>query len=624
MNRNSKKGFTIVELIIVIAVIAVLAAVLIPTFSNLIQKANVAADQTLIKNLNTALAMDTDVSKHETMTQALEATKANGFDVEKIVARATDNKIVWDSANDCFAYIEKGKSEPTYIPDTKANPNVADYQLWTIVNNTTLDATYSSYIAGTSVTGAVEATKGVDVGENTGITAVTYKNETTTAQTVTIRTNGGTLEVNAKLDTVYHFNKADKVVITAVALKSYHENGEVVGNIEVADGRVVMESGSKAAAIKVVAEADDITNGNATIAIDTKESNTAVVLPEDVKSAIENKKGDNLLNVKQDNLITDEDILDTMDNFAGGLGTEESPYLIANVKQFSLAYEGHLKLVADIDASSKVVTATENTVLDLNGHEIKSCNRISGSSITVTGSLTLKDSVGGGCIYSETKYAGKYGMVIISVEGGEFTMESGTIKAIASDNPTDDGNFAIGFGGRKEGSKIVINGGRIEAGWYAVAGNGSAGYCVNTELVVNGGELISVADYAIYNPQIGNVTINGGTVMGYAGAISMNRGTLTIKGGTLTSKGTGYTGTWGDGTSGSINAAISLTAKYGDVSLNYVAGKLEAEANAKLVVLNEKNTLTLNDLFYNLVKDNIDFSGYNVTNASGLYTITKA
>ena len=33
-----KKGFTIVELVIVIAVIAVLAAVLIPTFSSLIQK----------------------------------------------------------------------------------------------------------------------------------------------------------------------------------------------------------------------------------------------------------------------------------------------------------------------------------------------------------------------------------------------------------------------------------------------------------------------------------------------------------------------------------------------------------------------------------------------------------
>ncbi len=40
---NKKKGFTIVELVIVIAVIAILAAVLIPTFSNVIAKANESA-----------------------------------------------------------------------------------------------------------------------------------------------------------------------------------------------------------------------------------------------------------------------------------------------------------------------------------------------------------------------------------------------------------------------------------------------------------------------------------------------------------------------------------------------------------------------------------------------------
>ena len=40
MKRSTKKGFTIVELVIVIAIIAILAAVLIPTFVSLIQKAN--------------------------------------------------------------------------------------------------------------------------------------------------------------------------------------------------------------------------------------------------------------------------------------------------------------------------------------------------------------------------------------------------------------------------------------------------------------------------------------------------------------------------------------------------------------------------------------------------------
>ena len=324
MNRNSKKGFTIVELIIVIAVIAVLAAVLIPTFSNLIQKANVAADQTLIKNLNTALAMDTDVSKHETMTQALDATKANGFDVEKIVARATKNRIVWDSVNDCFAYIEEGKTEPTYIPDTKTDAKVEKYQLWTIVDSTTLDATYSSYIAGTSVTGVVTATKGVDVGENTGITAVTYKNETTTAQTVAIRTNGGTLEVNAPLDTVKRYGTVENVTITAVAPQSYHEFGEVVGNLEIKSGRVVVETGASIGALVVdpateTSKVEVASNGGSVAAVvTTTDVGSNVVIPEALKPT-----------------KIDETKKEEMSKFAGGIGTEASPYLIANTTNFN-------------------------------------------------------------------------------------------------------------------------------------------------------------------------------------------------------------------------------------------------------------------------------------------------
>ena len=43
MKRNNKKGFTIVELVIVIAVIAILAGVLIPTFSGIVNKAKLNA-----------------------------------------------------------------------------------------------------------------------------------------------------------------------------------------------------------------------------------------------------------------------------------------------------------------------------------------------------------------------------------------------------------------------------------------------------------------------------------------------------------------------------------------------------------------------------------------------------
>ena len=63
MKKSNKKGFTIVELVIVIAVIAILAAVLIPTFSGLVEKANKNAALQEAKNaLTLALADQKDAS----------------------------------------------------------------------------------------------------------------------------------------------------------------------------------------------------------------------------------------------------------------------------------------------------------------------------------------------------------------------------------------------------------------------------------------------------------------------------------------------------------------------------------------------------------------------------------
>ena len=60
MKMRSKKGFTIVELVIVIAVIAILAAVMIPTFSGIVGKAKESA---AMQEANAAM---TTVFAHET------------------------------------------------------------------------------------------------------------------------------------------------------------------------------------------------------------------------------------------------------------------------------------------------------------------------------------------------------------------------------------------------------------------------------------------------------------------------------------------------------------------------------------------------------------------------------
>lgn len=51
-----RRAFTITELVIVIAVIAILAAILIPTFSNVIESANKSHDEQFVKEINIALS----------------------------------------------------------------------------------------------------------------------------------------------------------------------------------------------------------------------------------------------------------------------------------------------------------------------------------------------------------------------------------------------------------------------------------------------------------------------------------------------------------------------------------------------------------------------------------------
>lgn len=81
MKQSKKRGFTIVELVIVIAVVAILAAVLIPTFAGLIEKANTSVDMQIVNQMNTALQADEIVSgKPATVVEAKEILVENGCD----------------------------------------------------------------------------------------------------------------------------------------------------------------------------------------------------------------------------------------------------------------------------------------------------------------------------------------------------------------------------------------------------------------------------------------------------------------------------------------------------------------------------------------------------------------
>ena len=248
---------------------------------------------------------------------------------------------------------------------------------------------------------------------------------------------------------------------------------------------------------------------------------------------------------------------------------------------------------ADITKEDVTIAAGQNVTLDLNGKTLKAANTAKGH-IKVNGNLTFKDSVGGGKLYTETPYVAKtvcHG--IIELDGGSMTMESGYINAVMSD-PANNGQFAIVLTGKN--NKFTMNGGKIEAGWYPVSGTAGRGG-EGSQIIINAGELISTADYAIYSPLTnGTVSVNGGKVNGAAGAIFMNTGTLNITAGEVTSENTGSTGTWNDGTGYQDNAAISLSAEYGEVSCKITGGTITGGTNtgnvaAPSVILgtNEKN-----------------------------------
>ena len=68
MRKNNKKGFTLVELVIVIAVIAILAAILIPTFTGVTKDAEEAARDADAKALYTQYINETVDANQEPAT----------------------------------------------------------------------------------------------------------------------------------------------------------------------------------------------------------------------------------------------------------------------------------------------------------------------------------------------------------------------------------------------------------------------------------------------------------------------------------------------------------------------------------------------------------------------------
>ncbi len=263
MKKKIKKAFTLVELLVVIAILAILATVSIVGYNSFTKKAKVSNDTTLVTQLNTLLKADSMVNGDaKTPTDALKITSEAGYDVEKLTPTASDYDIIWNQKTNQFALLDE-KGTAVY-----GEKSTEEYKNWKFVSEYNTATDYSVYLKGTAFTGSLEVKAGVDVGNNTEISSITYTHTSGSKQEVAIRTNGGTLIVNGingdNGDVVNHFNDASYVNVQSVGSNSYHEYGNV-GFVNVVNGRVTVEKNAKVLAAYIAESTAKVDNNFGTI-----------------------------------------------------------------------------------------------------------------------------------------------------------------------------------------------------------------------------------------------------------------------------------------------------------------------------------------------------------------------
>ncbi len=393
MKRINKKGFTIVELVIVIAVIAILAGVLIPTFTGLIRKANVSSDTQLVRNLNTALTTDAALNgKHETMQDVLDGVSEYGFDLAKIMnTKVTENTVLWDSENDIFCYLNNG--EVTYIPNSTDGTLLPanDYRLWKIYASAEKELVegtsekYSAYLTGEGWEQEITVnSKGLDVGTSTGIKTINYRSDNNNKVSICTNDTIEKLCIEAELASVNHYGDIQHVNIIKVAPQSYHEYGKA-GYVEIASGRFVVEANAKVIAlvgttanVTVKAEANatidkafsTVENLNTTgnVALETK------VFTEAEKNELQNNAEAQIINAVAVNGVYYKTVKAAFDEVASKFGQGQL-----------IDEDCTITLYKNINENGIVVKSGVTVIFDLNGYTYNVVGTVGSENTTTNG-----------------------------------------------------------------------------------------------------------------------------------------------------------------------------------------------------------------------------------------------
>ncbi len=124
--KKKKKGFTLIELIIVIAIIAILAAIALPRFGQIRENSNIRADLANAKNIQTAVITgiaNGDITPDAHGTVPVDSTLLSGTAVPHVraAAHAGGNFTVTVDATSHEVEVDAGGVQVLPTPDAPYN-----------------------------------------------------------------------------------------------------------------------------------------------------------------------------------------------------------------------------------------------------------------------------------------------------------------------------------------------------------------------------------------------------------------------------------------------------------------------------------------------------------------------
>ena len=413
MKNLKKKGFTIVELVIVIAVIAVLAAVLIPTFVNLTKRANLSADQQAVRQMNVALVAGAVENKPANIEDVIEILAEAGYNSRNaLIPINSGYQFCWYSSENSIVLVDT-KGNIIY-PDTLVEVEPADGTLHNLTKGYVIESTVTSLEEIKSVFEKLKADDNIEVVINETI-AFTEEVEIPNGAKVTLNLNGNSISSSITDDYYPIYNSGELTIIGGTIENTVDCAVRNAGVLTLED---VTVKGAKSA---ILSNGDVFINSgtfDGSVAVDARGGNVVI-------------NGGTFTNSKKDEYPTWGGDSSTIINFG-----------------------------ADVTINGGNFTASEGTYVinamlngDVGSLEINGGTFTGGIGITYNGEIEIHD----GTFNCEIEAIGGF-----HVNGGTFS-EQITIHSFHNDNPSiDDRDVVISGGNFTYGDGQFIGDGSID------------------------------------------------------------------------------------------------------------------------------------------------------------------